>query len=121
MPSRITLSGIIIHGKWLGRELGYRTANMHIIPGSTELDAGTYAIEGTVRWERLSWVGVYIPQIETFESHWLDWEWDIYGETIMVDILYRIRDNQRFASLDELALQIGRDIEYVRKKQRNSE
>ncbi len=108
------LSWTIIHGKWLGRELGYRTANMHIEPSSTSLESGTYSISGIVRWEKLEWVWVYIPQISTFESHFLNFDDDIYDEVIEVEILYKIRENERFESLEKLALQIGKDIEYMK-------
>ncbi len=104
----------IIHGKWLGRELGYRTANMHINSGSTTLESGTYAIRWIVRWSILHGVWVYIPQIETFESHFFDFDDDIYDEIIEVGPLYKIRENKRFDTLGELAHQIGEDITYVK-------
>lgn len=109
------LRWIIIHGKWLGRELGYRTANMHIDPASTSLESGTYALRGIVRWQELTGVGVYIPQIETFESHFFDFDDDIYDLEIAVEPLYKIRENIRFDTLEALAEQIGKDVLYVKK------
>lgn len=108
------LTWIIVHGKWLGRQLGYRTANMHIPPESTELESGTYAIRWTVKWQELTGVGVYIPQISTFESHFFDFDEDIYDLEIQVEPLYKIRENERFETLAALAEQIAKDITYVK-------
>lgn len=107
-------SGIIIHGKWLGRELGYRTANMRIESSDTAVESGTYAIRWIVRWVTLEGVGVYLPHISTFESHFLDFDDDIYDENIEIEILYKIRENKKYDSLVELAEQIGKDIQYMK-------
>jgi dihydrofolate reductase len=87
---------------------------MHIEPSSTTLEWWTYALTGTVRWEKLEGVWVYLPHLSTFESHFLDFDWDIYGETIEVEILYKIRENEKFESLEKLAVQIGEDITYMK-------
>ncbi len=108
------LTWIIIHGKWLGRELGYRTANMKIDSSSTNLESWTYVINWGVRWKKLRWVGVYLPHLSTFESHFLDFDEDIYGETIEVVPLYKLRENRKFDTLPELAIQIWKDIESMK-------
>lgn len=54
----------------------------------------------------LEGVGVYLPHLSTFESHFLDFDDDIYGETIEIDTLYKIRENKKYDSLVELAEQI---------------
>jgi dihydrofolate reductase len=108
------LSWTIIHGKWLGRELGYRTANMRMEPSSTTLEWWTYALIWTIKWKKLEWVWVYLPHISTFESHFLDFDEDIYDLVIDVEILYKIRENEKFESLEKLSIQIGEDIKYMK-------
>ena len=87
---------------------------MHIEPSSTSLEWWTYAIRWMVKWRLLEGVGVYLPQLSTFESHFLNFDDDIYDEIIEVEPLYKIRENQKFESLEKLALQIGEDIEYMK-------
>ena len=61
-------------------------------------------------------VGVYFPEHSTFETHFLDFDEDIYDRDVSIEILYKVRQNAKFDSLEELKMQIGRDIAYVRKK-----
>ena len=49
-----------------------------------------------------------LPQVEV---HLFDFEGDLYGERIELEFVARLRDEQRFASIAELAAQIGRDVE----------
>jgi riboflavin kinase / FMN adenylyltransferase len=44
-----------------------------------------------------------------FEAHIFDFDTDIYGETISVSVLRKIRDNRKFESFAELKIQIDRD------------
>lgn len=46
--------------------------------------------------------------------HIIDFEGDIYGQIIHIDIMDIIRDNRRFSSLDELKQQIQKDVNHVR-------
>jgi riboflavin kinase/FMN adenylyltransferase len=48
------------------------------------------------------------------EVHILDFEGDLYGKTLEVRLLERLRDEMRFSSLDELTAQIRRDVQAVR-------
>ncbi|MBA2479661.1 MAG: riboflavin kinase, partial [Planctomycetes bacterium] len=51
----------------------------------------------------------------TVEAHLLDHAGDCYGERIALDFVARLRDEQRFASIDDLKDQIARDVEAVRR------
>jgi FAD synthase len=55
-----------------------------------------------------------LPHISTFESHFLDFDEDIYDLVIDVEILYKIRENEKFESLEKLSIQIGEDIKYMK-------
>jgi riboflavin kinase/FMN adenylyltransferase len=48
------------------------------------------------------------PSVETFV---LNWDGDLYGDVVRVRFLYRLRDERKFNSLDELKRQITRDVE----------
>lgn len=106
------VSGVVVGGKQLGRTLGYPTANMQLyeplklIPGR----------------------GVYLSEVETLggryygmtnvgdiiETHIFDFSEDIYGLDITVRFKKRLRDGQRFESLDALKAQLSRDELFCR-------
>ncbi|MBN1108949.1 MAG: bifunctional riboflavin kinase/FAD synthetase [Bacteroidales bacterium] len=112
------LRGTVVAGKKLGRKLGYPTANIKplyrykLIPGD-----GVYAVEievsGRTKPGMLS-IGSN-PTVNTIkgrkhiEVHIFDFEEDIYGEEIEVFFRYRLRDEIRFSTLEELTLQMDRD------------
>jgi riboflavin kinase/FMN adenylyltransferase len=53
--------------------------------------------------------------MKRLEVHLLDFHQDVYGQQLEVTFLRKLRDEQRFANLEELRAQIGRDIESARK------
>ena len=63
--------------------------------------------------------GIHMPQKDVFEIHILDFDTDIYGQTLQVDIVDKIRDNREFGSLGELKEQIEKDIEWIRNRLRD--
>ncbi len=48
------------------------------------------------------------------EAHLLDFDEDIYGSPLRIDFSHRLRDEERFSSIDELVAQIHRDVDAVR-------
>lgn len=102
-----------------GKLLGFPTANIRL---TDELcpKSGVYAV--TVHYLEKLYTGVanigYSPtfedQIFTVEVHILDFDEDIYGESIRVNFIQRIRDEVKFSSVDQLKSQIGSDIEKTR-------
>jgi riboflavin kinase/FMN adenylyltransferase len=113
------IEGQVVEGFRRGAQLGFPTANVqsinHVIPHT-----GVYAVR--VEWEERSYAGVanvgYNPtfanQALTVEAHLFDFTADLYGATIRVAFLQQIRDERAFASVDELAAQIGRDVQRAR-------
>ena len=115
--------GAVSHGKSLGHSFGYPTANMAV---STLLPAyGVYETRVTVDGQDyvgLSDVGIR-PTLEQdgeerVESFLLDFKGDLYGKTLTVSFLHRLRDEMRFDSAAALAAQIARDVEAIKNKQR---
>ena len=110
------VEGRVIHGDARGHSLGFPTANLRaqnrVIPR-----AGVYVtatlIEGA--WRRsLTNVGTRPtfnvaaePSVETFV---MNWSGDLYGDVVRVRFLYRLRDERKFAGLEDLKKQIERDV-----------
>ncbi|MCS7179013.1 MAG: bifunctional riboflavin kinase/FAD synthetase [Anaerolineae bacterium] len=118
-PYRLT--GQVVRGRGLGRQIGIPTANL-IPPPDRLLPAnGVYAGYAHT-WEAGSWptvinVGVrptIAPDHLTVEAHLLDFEGDLYDQTLALDFIARLRDEQAFPSLNALVDQIQQDIARAR-------
>lgn len=117
------LQGTVVHGQQLGRRLGYPTANLDVAHLDGQLPRpGVYAAwatlaDGSVRRAMVN-VG-YRPTVEadrqrlTVEAHLADYSADLYGQTLRLSLVARIRDERRMSSLDELRAQLARDLEAV--------
>ena len=126
-----SLCGIVVEGDGRGRTIGYPTANIKpgsgrkIIPGS-----GVYFVG--VQWMQRQYFGmmnigvrptVTTGSERTLEVHIFDLSDALYGQSIGVTFLKRLRDEQKFTSLQELVHQLEKDkeaslryvAEYVRK------
>ena len=110
------IRGKVMEGRGRGGKLlGFPTANINL---QDELcpKTGIYAVKVELEGQRLLGVAnigyspTFDDHIFTVEVHILDFEGDIYDKDIRVNFVSRIRDEQKFASIDELATQIGRDI-----------
>jgi len=111
------LQGTVVKGDERGRELGVPTANVKpadhlVVPG-----AGIYAGLALDRPAAIS-IGVR-PTFEDdgkllVEAHLIDFDGDLYGSTLQLAFLERLRDEARFDSADELIEQMRRDVERVR-------
>lgn len=112
-----TVMGKVVKGRQLGRQLGFPTANVAI--ENEELPPiGVYAVEAM--FQGLKYPGVANlgrrPTIEEFgeqtlEVHLLDVDIDLYGIDLEVSFVKRLREEKKFAGLEELKLQISRDIQ----------
>lgn len=110
------LSGYVIKGKQIGRTIGFPTANLQLgVDYKLIPKTGVYAVYVKVRNE--SYKGMlnigYRPTVEgdekTIEVHLLDFNQDIYGEELEIQLVKRLRDETKFANLDELKAQINKD------------
>ena len=111
-----SLSGVVVHGEGRGRKLGFATANLSVGHGDKLLPSGgIYAVRAAMR-THLGRGLLHLGPRPTFrgsppsiELHLLDFEGDLYGEPIRVELLRRLRDVQPFASAAELVEQMKRD------------
>ena len=116
------LSQTVTHGRRLGRTIGVPTVNLTPPPSVLVPSHGVYVTRVCLP-DGSSYPGVTNvgtrPTVSAdgavfVETFLLDYDGDLYGRRIRLDFRRRLRDEQRFASLDELKAQIGRDIEAAR-------
>ena len=111
-----SISGRVIHGDKLGRELGYPTANVQLRHNRPPL-TGIYAVRvaglGDTTLEAVASMGVR-PTVTgsgemRLEVFIFDFAGDIYGRHIRVDFLKKLRDEEKFRDLETLKAQIAQD------------
>jgi riboflavin kinase/FMN adenylyltransferase len=116
------LGGIVVRGDGRGRGLGWPTANLAVDNELLPAD-GVYVsrLRIGVRGESLPSVTnvgtrptVYREHPRLVECHILDFDGDIYGERVEVELLRRLRSERKFPSVEELRRQIGQDVEVAR-------
>ncbi|ACV58464.1 bifunctional riboflavin kinase/FAD synthetase [Alicyclobacillus acidocaldarius] len=120
------VSGEVVHGDKRGRTIGFPTANLGGIDAYVLPKAGVYAafveVEEAHHTCSAHAFGVlnagYRPTVDgrafQLEVHLLDFDGDLYGKTLRVSFLRRIRDETKFESLEALKAQIARDCEVAR-------
>jgi riboflavin kinase/FMN adenylyltransferase len=117
------VEGTVVRGDGRGRGLGFPTANLEPLPRSALPGRGVYAgraqVQGALHVAATS-VG-YNPtftdqrQAVRVEAHLLDFDRDIYGEHIVVEFTHRLRDEERFGTVDDLIEQLRRDVRDTRR------
>lgn len=121
---RFSLSGKVTTGKRLGRQIGFPTANIEAPDQHKLIPAeGVYAVMATVkgiRYKAMLNIG-YRPTVDanadhrTTEAHLIDFEGDIYQSEITLQFYHRVRDEQRFSSIETLKEQLISDRETILK------
>jgi riboflavin kinase/FMN adenylyltransferase len=116
-----TISGRVVKGRQLGRELGASTANVHLHRYRSPL-SGVFVVKTLLDSGELlpgvANVGVR-PTVSgdtkpILEVHLFDRNDDLYGQIITVEFVHKIREEKRFDSLDYLREQIQKDIQQAR-------
>ena len=114
----VTIEGVVEHGRRLGRELGFPTANMAVPDSVTAADGVYYSrveVDGT-RYDAMSNLGSNPSvggAVRHLETHIFGVGGSLYGRTLRVELVRKIRDERRFATIGELRAQIARDKEYI--------
>jgi riboflavin kinase/FMN adenylyltransferase len=113
-----TIVGRVAPGSQLGRQIGFPTANIALRRKNTPLQ-GVFAVTmtgiGNRPWPGVANIGSR-PTVDRkptvlLEVHLFDFDQDIYGRLVEVQFHHKIRDEQRFDSVDALRSQIARDAE----------
>ena len=112
------ISGRVVHGRKLGRALGFATANVQLKHNRPPL-TGIYAVKvhgiGAAPRPGVASLGVR-PTItasgrSVLEAHLFDFSDDLYAAHLRVEFLHKIRDEEKYPDLEALKAQIARDCE----------
>ncbi|MEN9324064.1 MAG: hypothetical protein RL699_1844 [Bacteroidota bacterium] len=110
------LNGQVQKGNQLGRTIGFPTANLAVAEAYKLIPKkGVYLVQSVLNQKKvfgLMNIGVR-PTVDgktqTIEVFYLDFEGDLYGQQLQVELLDFIRDEQKFESLDALKIQLEKD------------
>jgi riboflavin kinase/FMN adenylyltransferase len=120
-----SIEGVVVSGEGRGRGMGIPTANLEVPADSAMPSRGVYAGRAVLAGGR-SAAAINIGLAPTFvhaepratvrlEAFLLDHDGsDLYGQTMRIDFIERLRDERKFASKDELLAQIAEDIARTR-------
>jgi len=110
------LTGKVIDGKKLGQTINYPTANLHIEETYKLIPKhGVYIVKSII--DNNTVYGMmnigYNPTVngkhQTIETHFFDFNKDLYGQNLKIELLQRLRDEQKFNSVEELQSQLHID------------
>ena len=113
------IKGKVVHGKKLGRAIGFPTANLDYSKEALIPKKGVYYTN--VQWQGKIYKGITSvgnnPTVNgdklTIETYILDFNNDLYGHNIKVYFIKKIRDEKKFNSIDDLVMQLKKDKYYA--------
>ncbi len=107
------IKGEVIHGRGNGKKVGMPTANLDI--KDVQIEYGVYACYVYVKDKK--YLGVCnigirptVDSQKTIEVNIIDFDEDIYGEIITIELISKLRDIVKFNSLQEVKKQVDKDI-----------
>ena len=116
------VTGVVLKGLGRGKQIGFPTANINVSEKRIFPRLGVYITETSYQdmiYHSITNVGIN-PTFKnsgkmSIETNIFDFDNEIYGERIEVKFLKRIREEKKFSSVNELVLQISKDIQFARK------
>ncbi len=114
----IDIEAEVVHGRKLGRALGFPTANMSL-EGYVNVERGVYSsrveIDGKP-YRAMSNVGIR-PSVGgkelLLETHIIGFSGDLYGRRLRITLVEKLRDEKRFSSISDLKEQLQRDYQHI--------
>lgn len=114
----IDIEAEVVHGRKLGRALGFPTANMSL-EGYVNVERGVYSsrveIDGKP-YRAMSNVGIR-PSVGgkelLLETHVIGFSGDLYGRRLRITLVEKLRDEKRFSSISDLKEQLQRDYQHI--------
>ena len=116
----LEVDGTVVSGDRRGATLGFPTANLRVDPHLLVPGFGIYAGAAEGKRAAIS-IGVnphYGGTERRIEAYLLDWEGDLYGDRLVLELWRKLRDERAFASEADLVAQIARDVEETRSARR---
>ncbi len=108
----VDIKGKVIDGKRRGKDLGFPTANVSLSGGEEEGIYISYAVVNNKKMPSLTFIGAAVTFGEKevqAETYILDFDENLYGKEIEIELLKRIRDNKKFDTKEELIRQMEKD------------
>ena len=115
-----SFTGKVVYGQQLGTKLGVPTANLWLPKNKLPI-AGVYIVKVLAQGKELGGIAnmgvrpTVDGQTPVLEVHILDFSGNLYGKQISVEFLQKVREEKKFAGLDELKEQIFKDISTARR------
>ncbi len=116
MRNLFQIVGIVRKGKQRGKKLGFPTANVKL---TTVLPEGVYASSTTIN-NQIYPSATFIGSAVTFgeddyksETYIINYNHNLYGETIKIQLHHKIRENKKFSSHEDLIKQMKKDIKEI--------
>ena len=115
-----SLHGRVVRGTGRGRELGFPTANLGVSPGQALPADGVYAtqvyISGKI-YQSVTSIGTrptFDGKERVVEVYILDYNGNLYGRELKIDVVERLRGEERFKTVDELKKKMAEDVKQGR-------
>jgi riboflavin kinase/FMN adenylyltransferase len=117
-----SISGRVVHGDKLGRDIGFPTANIQLKHNRPPL-MGIFAVKlSGLNGRSLPGVASLgkrptvkgADAVPVLEVHLFDFDAEIYGRRVRVEFLHKLRDEEKYPDLDSLVAQIRRDVDNAR-------
>ena len=115
-----TYSGKVVYGQQLGAQLGIPTANLWLPKNKLPI-SGVYIVKANLDKEELNGIAnmgtrpTVGGELPVLEIHLLDFSQSIYGKTLTVEFLKKVRDEKKFENINALKEQIFKDISTAKK------
>ena len=115
------LTGTVVNGKQLGGTIGYPTANIDVKESYKLIPkTGVYIVKSTI--DKKEVFGIMNignrPTVDgsyqTIEVHFLDFNGDLYNQNLTIELLYFLRNEEKFSSIETLIIQIKKDEQIAR-------
>lgn len=115
------ITGEVIHGKAIGRTVGMPTANQGVLEIKCKPPNGVYATRSTIEGKHyygLTNIGTR-PSVDdlpavTIETFLMDFDQDIYGQKLILEVFLYIRGIRKFESLQDVQYQVQKDLVQVK-------
>lgn len=115
------LTGVVVNGKKLGGKIGFPTANIQVKESYKLIPkTGVYVVQSSIK-NKIVFGMMNIgnrPTVngnhQTIEVHFFDFNNNLYGDSLTIELLYFLREEHKFNSIESLILQLKKDEEMAR-------